>query len=177
MNAREFGILVIRLLAIYLFVRSVSYLPETVLQTPPGLATLLVLIGAIVFDFVVPLLLWVLAPVLAAWILPDAQGKGPISASIDSHTLYQLGVSLVGLLLIPMALVSLISVGYQLFAVNLPESVEGATRFPIDIDSVLRSNLLRNLMQLALGILLFLKPSLFLRAVERVDRFGTKNSS
>jgi hypothetical protein len=149
----------VRLLAILQLVLSISHVAADLPSYSSGISvgqSFVFWLSAIASSLVIAALFWFAAPLLAKGMLGVDGGNLP-SFAVSSQDAFQIGVALIGLWLIPIALVSLSSIALNLVDPSLYEGIDAGARLKYSMG--LKQEGVRALVQLVIESLLVLRAS------------------
>ena len=138
MKIINLGIVAVRLFAVATFCNSMS-------SVPLGLANggifdgLRVLLGFGIWSLIIPTILWIIAPIIAQFLVKGSGSQDSVSISLCYRQILVLGISLIGISMIPSVLTSLMF-----------------------------GHLTQSLLQLVLGISLLMGANLFVSILEKI---------
>jgi len=152
MKARQFSILMIRLLALFGLILSLSHIPSTFsphwggrIYDVSGIFAI-----AVLSTFILPLILWFLAPLLSRFMAGDSES---LVGSISALDAFRVGICLIGLWVFINAIFQILGIGWAIF--NSPTDVEIGTT--LNLNRQLYSSLVTSLAKLIIGGILFFR--------------------
>ena len=157
-----------RVLGLYIAMQWISYLPMRwffeLLQASPFRWSLLSGALMVVVPVALAVILWKLAPWIAKHMLADVESESASPAAITMEEVQVVAVSILGLLLITIALPGVVVVVLEYF--RIPELIsDESVQFSAQASAI--KVMVLNVMKLALGVWLFLGAHSFVRFMQR----------
>jgi len=163
MKARQFAILMIRLLALFGLVLSFSHIPATFSPHWGGRIYDVsgVFLLAVLSTFILPLLLWFLAPALSRFMAGDSES---LVSSISALDAFRVGVCLSGLWVFINAIFPIVGISWTLF--SSPVDLDIGTT--LDLNRQLYSSLVTSFTKLIIGGILFFRADLIVAVAQKI---------